>query len=431
MRFIMLETAADQKRQKSGLVVQVNFAGLVIFSAALVLAAGMVAYAILAYPAKVHASAKIGSFPAHFEDGPVDSPGTAETPPWGDLTTLDIEIEQPEEYVAFELQNAQPERWFFPQATKERVAEILRDSGLPTAEITHAMSAGLAQTQNGNVMIQPDDNLEQNLTPACRAKLYGVLAHCASNHYMLFPFTFSASELEGMFQGSQVDPKIAELTRQLTYRRGDRVCFSDYEYVLGKIPTEKARLQWVKTLSRQSAVLARLRVGPDTDIEKIIGYWGRGVQAKDARPLLESLKRSPQGGSISLVYLLPRFARDRLYTFPVPARPGEPPMDCHWSTLNFFNDAPDNRFADLQYTAQYLTTNYYPGARASQYGDVVLILDEHGNAIHSALYLADDLVFTKNGNNFAQPWKLMRLSQVVSMYAMDNTPRAAFYRRKN
>jgi len=98
----------------------------------------------------------------------------------------------------------------------------------------------------------------------------------------------------------------------------------------------------------------------------------------------EALKRSPEGGSIGIFYFLPPFARQRLYTYPLPPKPGDPVMDCHWSTMNFFNETPDNRFCDPQYTVACLQTNYYEIAKPTTYGDCVFVLNKEGNAIHSA-----------------------------------------------
>jgi len=82
------------------------------------------------------------------------------------------------------------------------------------------------------------------------------------------------------------------------------------------------------------------------------------------------------------------------------------------------------------YTVSYLKTNCYPIAKATAYGDIVLFLDDSGNAIHSAIYLADDIVFTKNGNNFAQPWMLMRLKDLSARYELDSPARLLVYRQK-
>jgi hypothetical protein len=200
--------------------------------------------------------------------------------------------------------------------------------------------------------------------------------------------------------------------------------------VMRGLDSEQEKLNLVKALSRQKGLLVKVRIRPDADVDKLLGYWARGIQAKDARPLLESIKRLPEGGIVSLLYVLPKFARERLYTFPLPPKPNDPPIDCHWTTMNFFNETPDDRFGQPAYTVEYLRTNCYTVAKANQYGDIVLVLDEKGNGIHSAVYLADDILFTKNGNNYTQPWMLMRLNELVASYSTRTPAKVSVYRRK-
>ena len=105
-------------------------------------------------------------------------------------------------------------------------------------------------------------------------------------------------------------------------------------------------------------------------------------------------------------------------------------MDCHWTSLNFFNETPDDRFADPSYVVQYMQSHYYPITKPTLYGDLVVILKNGSNAVHSAVYLADDIVFTKNGNNINQPWTLMRMKDLLPIYDQGDSPQFAF-RRQN
>jgi len=143
------------------------------------------------------------------------------------------------------------------------------------------------------------------------------------------------------------------------------------------------------------------------------------------------LKDVPDG-RLGLVYLLPQFARQRLYTFPMPSRPGDPAINCHWSAMNFFNEVPDDHFADPTYTANFLQKNYYPVAKPTKYGDIILFLDGYSSdVIHSAVYLADDLVFTKNGNNLEQPWMIMHMKDLMAKYESDGPGRILAYRNRS
>ncbi len=102
-------------------------------------------------------------------------------------------------------------------------------------------------------------------------------------------------------------------------------------------------------------------------------------------------------------------------------------MDCHWTTFNFASDTPDNRFNDPTFAVQYIQKNYYQIAAPSQYGDILLLMNDKQEIKHSAVYLADDLVFTKNGNNYRQPWMLMRIPDLLATYPATPPMKAIYY----
>ena len=168
---------------------------------------------------------------------------------------------------------------------------------------------------------------------------------------------------------------------------------------------------------------------PESDIDKIAAYWGKmeNVHFTDMRPMLEALKGLPHGGTIGLMFFLPPFARTKLYTYPLPPEANAPVMDCHWSTLNFSNVEPDNRFSNPAYSSEFIRTNFYQISSPSVYGDIVLYFTKDGGIAHSAVFLADDLAFTKYGDNFLQPWMIVHLGDMQAMYP---ALKPVFFRRK-
>lgn len=411
-------------------MIRFNVLGLAAFSAVLIVTTGLITGFLLANRAKATPGAPTPTEPQAGVQSGNSKPG-AETPAWGELLTYDIDLEQPEEYVAFELETNRAPKWVFSGMDQNQVHDLMLACGLSAEQVNRALSAQLAKSSSTGMVVFPDQPLVLALAPQVRSKLYGALARDPANHYMEYPFCYPRDTFARWFGNGAQDTPLIAMVRKLLYPRGDGLCFSDYELVLAQAHSDAKRLELVKGLSRQSAVLARIRIRPDTDIDKLLGYWGRGIQVKDMRPLLESVARLQDGGTVSLLYFLPKFARERLYTFPMPSQAGDLAMDCHWSTMNFFNDPPSNLFTNTTYTASFITANYYQVAKPTLYGDVILVLDEHGNAIHSATYLADDLVFTKNGNNFSQPWMLMRLGDLLARYTEDAPPKTLVYRSRN
>jgi hypothetical protein len=131
------------------------------------------------------------------------------------------------------------------------------------------------------------------------------------------------------------------------------------------------------------------------------------------------------------MHLLPPFARRRLYTYhAVSEEKSRSGRDCHWSALNFFSEQPDDRFCDVNEVNRVLDEDYYRVRRDFRLGDVVEFFDQRG-AMHSAVYLADDVLFTKNGRNSWHPWMLMKLDDMKYYYPRRRELQVEYYRRKD
>jgi hypothetical protein len=420
-----------EKSSAAGVTIQLHLLGIVVFSLSLVLASTLMTYGFV----KGHEARSGDKLPrlytAAAPDGSLETEMT-NVPPWGQLVARDLDLEQPQEYVAYKTDTNNVETWTFPDMNPAAVRAAMQSCGLTPDQIGRALSPASMIYANSNTVIIPDRDLVFSLPPGERAKLYGILGQFSANELIQFPFCFSGNSFDARFDKFKVSAATRTLLAKALYPRGDAQCFSDLWALMRCIPDEEERLQTVKALSHQTAVLLGVRVWPNTDIDKVISYWSApGVRLMDIHPLLNSLKHNPNGGSVSILYFLPPFARQRLYTYPLPAQPGDTLMNCHWSTMNFFNEKPDNGFSDPAYTVQFLLAHFYSIAKPGRYGDRIFILNQQGNAVHSAVYLADDIVFTKNGGNAAQPWILVHLKDLLAAYATDGPPRMIVYRNKD
>jgi hypothetical protein len=121
-----------------------------------------------------------------------------------------------------------------------------------------------------------------------------------------------------------------------------------------------------------------------------------------------------------------------LYTYPVP--PERAPainQDCHWTAFNFFNTEPDNRFCDENEVVKALDNEYYRVFGNLQLGDIVMFFIEGNRVIHSAVYIADDILFTKNGSIASRPWMLTTLEDMKGYYPTLKPKEIRYYRKKN
>ena len=168
---------------------------------------------------------------------------------------------------------------------------------------------------------------------------------------------------------------------------------------------------------------------------KIAQYWGVGGQRKDILPLLSALHRVEKGCKLNVICLLPSFVRDHLYRHPFGSADAKAvKQDCFWSAFNFFNEQPDDHFNDMEYVRQVLDRDYYKVEQPSQLGDLILVTVDGQAVVHAAAYVADDLVFTKNGDDFRQPWMLMHMADMLDTYAVkypqNGGPKPQFFRKK-
>ncbi|MDR3457766.1 MAG: hypothetical protein P4N60_10000 [Verrucomicrobiae bacterium] len=405
-------------------VFQFSLAGLIIFSLALIGISSFVGYKLTAKNQPKLAET--------FARNPKDKTQAVHTGAWGALITRDIDLERPVEYLTEEVASPKPEVWTFNGMKPEAVKAFFAQNGLSAAQVAGAFAPGTVTETGNSTVLQPSEKFLLSLDGPVRAKLYIALAGSGVNLYLDYPYIFPGNVIESIYNDSRVNPEDLALFKQLIYLNGSVSQLSDYPFLLTKIPTAERRVALARSMSRQSAVLAGLVINPDTDIDKIASYWGNlpNVRFTDIRPMMEALKQLPEGGNLSLFYLLPKFARDRLYTFPLPPQAGEPTMDCHWSTFNFGNDTPDNRFNDPAFAVDYIRKNYYQIAAPSLCGDILLLMNDKQEVKHSAVFLADDIVFTKNGNNYRQPWMLMRIPDLLATYPATPPMKAIYMRRK-
>jgi hypothetical protein len=356
--------------------------------------------------------------------------------PWGDLEYVRIAIEPPEEFISLDSPDAGPPRWFFRNATREQLLELFRSVDLSGSQMAALLESARWEQAADGWWVAPGSDLVLGLSPPARQRIYSVLAQFPENVPQRTAFAFNPVFIDERFERSGLSPQTVERCRSLLYPHSSILLFADLGVVLSTLSDPAEKVQLVKAVQRKGTLLAKLRVDPDSDIEKLVTYWGIEGRAKDLRPLLESLARVPGGAAIDIVHLLPGFARRRIYTYPFPANnPTAVNQDCHWTSLNFFRDQPDDRFAEQGHVERVIESDYYQIFSNARLGDLVFLFRPDGQAVHSAVYLADEIVFTKNGTQEVAPWILMKINDLLEQYSAWHPPneplRVVFYRRKD
>ena len=361
------------------------------------------------------------------------TPGMMTQGAWGDLMCVSINICPPLELLRASVPvDDHPVVWYWPGLDSSSLNTLLDSLKLSDGVRAELVKMAQPETQFHGMAMRPSLEFIRKLTASDRSELYTALSKYFQNADQGMAFRRCCRSPKDWLVDAPISDKIKSQVCSLMYQRGSYWFFADLRCIESSFESLDERAQFLKVMAREPTYMLRLKVGPHSDIESLVRYWGRGGREKDVRPLIEAMANIEGGNYISVGYLLPPFARNRLCIFPLPAEAGlAMRQDCHWSSLNFFSTQPSDQYCDAAEVLRSLTQDYYRVYANPQLGDIVEFIDEDGSGRHSAVYIADDFVFTKNGVSSSRPWMLMKLEELKDYYPSRKPFEIRFYRRKD
>ena len=367
-----------------------------------------------------------------------DGPETPAAPgPWGTLEVSPIVISPPIELISDQWARGPDsgKYWFFPDSGLPIVELFLSSTGLPRDQVSRLLAAARPEPRIKGIVIEPDPDLVRGLPPDVRARIYVQLGKSPLNVDQMLTFRYFGETADAWLGPSLISAGTRKLVDPLTYRYGKHIYFADESLVRPRIADVEEQRRLDKALLRQSTVRVRLSIRNPSEVAGLAEYWGRGGRRTDIRPLLESIVGQSADRSLDIVHLLPSFARERLYRFPRPTAQDlsrDVLVNCLWTSLNFLNATPDDRYLDVNYSLARLKEDYTLVESHFELGDIVGLVDEKGIMFHAVVYLADNLVFTKNGMSPMAPWVILPLDVVVDYYRpRSEHPQLIYHRRKD
>lgn len=354
--------------------------------------------------------------------------------PWGKLRCFYIYIEAPQEMVdKFPLPHSKP-RWSFPEASLPSLPALFKQAGLPEMFAVALLDPLTMTKEGGFVHLFPDVQNLEAMTPAMREVIYPELAKVDLNTYHMDPVLITAESVEEWYRTSKLRPELVSRIAKLSYHRGEALAFSDLSVMMNYASSDAEARAIFKAFTRTRSLMVQLEFSDEVELPGLINYWTVGAvgRRKDIEPIMRSILDTGGTERLGLMHVLPALSRKLVYTYPGDfyARNGILP-DCHWTSLNFFNYDSHDYLLDSRLATSSVLEKFEPVEPPYRYGDVLFFLDtEHGDAFHSCVYIADDIVFTKNGRNALSPWVLMRLSEVQKIYIHHRNGRVQGYRLK-
>ena len=352
--------------------------------------------------------------------------------PWGEITAQPILLEAPASLLSVNFRLGDG-RWYFQARTPDEVSAFLRGAGLTPEQIAQIVPRLQAVTgREGLLAAVPPEALVRGLSADVRSALYNKMAIVPENFAQVEPFRTTELHLEAYLDPEKLPPELIAEVKSLMWRRGSGLFFSDYNLVADKISSPALKLALLKQLTHKSSVILSLNVPPDKQaVDELVRYFGVNGRRDKVEPLLRALSESG-GGSLGMANMLPAFARARLYRFPDPLPGKDISPDCHWATFNFFSrNQPDDSLNSAAAVGKVLGEQYAAVQGEPQFGDVVLLTLPDGSSIHSATYIADNIVFTKNGPSLAAPFIFSTVEDMLAFYPSSESIRLTYYRLKS
>jgi hypothetical protein len=292
-------------------------------------------------------------------------------------------------------------------------------------------AADLWVNEGEGVVFTPSAELILALSDETRQRVYSFLAESPECSRYFDLFVFPQAYLENIVNDSGLSGETIKLFRRLLYKRGDALVFSDVPTVLAALPDEGAKARFLRLLVRRPTLSLKLKVNERSDFTAMADYWGTHGRGDAIRALFQKLTAVTGGVETDIRNLLPSFAANRLQTFPSSTKPNELVQNCHWTALNFFNTEPIDAFLYPDEVEREMQKNYAGIKTLPQFGDLILFRNSAHEIVHSAVYIADRIIFTKNGEGISQPWSLMILEEAVSCYSAFMGPIGVrFYRQR-
>lgn len=342
--------------------------------------------------------------------------------PWGRLQCYYFYLEAPESVVSRAPTPDTQTRWRIPEDEYSEFERLISDTELSNDLVSPLFNPRGVIRRNGIVNLFPSAALIEAMTQVDRQRIYSVLAGYPFNEFYEYPIFFLGGDVDAWAKDSGLREDLVAVIRHLSYQRGDTLAFSDIPLLLGMAHSASEAQFIKKKLTRTRTVIARLEINGQTDIQKMLDYWATGLnlRRKELEPLFTATAAQPGIDYLDLLHVIPALPRKLLYTFPGDDFTTHIRFpDCHWTTLNFFNFTAQDYYLDSHLAASAVLEDFQQIEPPFRFGDVLMFVNPGGSAYHSCVYLADDLVYTKNGANPLIPWVILELKDLQRMYNLD------------
>ena len=339
--------------------------------------------------------------------------------PWGELYSVPVTISAPEELLPVQAIESAGVHWFFKDLDRQQLERFLTASGVESSLTAMLMGSTREVPGTDTIEMQPTSAAVIAIPDSARKKIYQRLARIPENNVALF--YIHKDTLADRIREDSLSEKTIALFHKLSIEHGSYLVFGGLPALLAETPDSQEKTRFLKSLTRQKTMLLRLRVTKDSDIAALTKYWGKGPYAPNVHSKLDALREVHGGTFCSLLAILPPLPTAQAYNYPITLNQQSGSVllnfDCHRTSLSFFHDAAGPEPADPSYFTREIAPSYSPVSDSPRFGDLLLMATPNDEIIHSAVFIADNIFFTKNGSTAIYPWMFARLSDLLKQYS--------------
>ncbi len=352
--------------------------------------------------------------------------------PWGELLISNIYLEAPDSVIDIAGKPDPVPRWTFPGLSVSMVKDLLIQSGVDLTLVERLTSSTQLKSSGAEIVIYPKLEDLLQIKGAVRDKLYTEIAKYPQNDYYTDPVFILSGDVEEWLVEATLNANQKDVVRQLVWHRGNALVFSNVGVLLGYAQNGEEIKNTLRAITRcMSLVVSKKFPLKQDQREAFLRYWIGNQPESPRMTFIKAISRETDiNDTVDIMHFLPVIMREKLYTFPSlrDGVKGRLP-DCHWTSLNFFNLSPRDYYRSTSLAAIQLTQAYNQVSGPYQFGDVLCYTD-NGEGLHTCVYIADNIVLTKNGENILAPWVLLTIEDVSKIYKRSPTTQIQAYRLK-
>lgn len=331
--------------------------------------------------------------------------------------------------------------WTFAGVDRAAILDLVRQVEMPgpVREQLRALFHDVAPDSEGRLTVHPSLDLVLSVPRELRTRLFPHLVGGTSvtdyAQHIPFPAGFTIDE---WFDAGSLPETVRQAMLRLVYPAGNRVMLSDFGALYHLLATKPEQLAALRAALRVPAVVVLLEKPAPAEVPALAAYWRPG-RHKSVAALLEAFAASGEDNRyLDIIHLLSPIEREFLNTYFTPTGPSLTPS-CFWTAFNFGEEKPDDRYLVLpgmwseheSLAWRELTASFDAIPAPGRLGDIIGYRRKDAPAVvHVAVFIADGLVYTKNGATFSKPWHISRLEDLDELYLGGPDMERVYFRRR-